>query len=157
MLKGADNLLNLINLLDASIKIIIVGSPKNNKPKKIYEELRKKKNVFLKGHRDHKETLELIANAKAVINTSYYEGFPNIYLEAWGAGVPVISLNVNPGGIIDKFNLGIYCGGDINKMKAAIELNQTSKFDRNGLKSYVTKFHAFSTAAERFLNVIAVR
>lgn len=154
MLKGAENLLKLVNMIDESIQIVFVGSTRGKRSQDIYDELSKKKNVILKGQMSHKETIALISKAKALINTSYYEGFPNIYLEAWGTGVPVISLTVNPGDVINKYGLGICCNGDLNRMKACIETNETVKFNQKNLKEYVKEFHDFDTAAERFLQVI---
>ncbi|HYM94383.1 MAG TPA: glycosyltransferase [Chitinophagaceae bacterium] len=154
MLKGADNLLKLINIVNDSIPIMVVGLPWGEKPEKIYEELKKKKNVTLKGRKNHKETLELISNAKALINTSYYEGFSNVFLEAWATGVPVISLNVNPGDVLNKYNLGICCGGDLHRMKQCIESDETATLDKSKLISYVSEFHNFDTAADRFLNIL---
>ncbi len=154
MLKGADNLLKLINTLSPNVQIMIVGMPKDEEPKRIYEALGKKPNVLLKGHQAHHETLNLISKAKALINTSYFEGFPNIYLEAWGTGVPVISLNVNPGDIIEKNNLGVCCNGDLHKMKMAIEQFDQKGFNSASLTSYVKNNHDFEGAAERFLKVI---
>jgi glycosyltransferase involved in cell wall biosynthesis len=151
MLKGAGSLQQLINLLDDRITVMIVGQPKGEKAIKIYEELRRKKNVILKGRLNHTDTINSIANAKALINTSYSEGFPNIYLEAWGTGVPVISLTVNPGNIFDNYNLGIYCNSDINKMKDSIETFKTEQFNKDELIGYVEKFHDFKTAADRFI------
>lgn len=46
ILKGADNLLKLINILDDSIIILIVGLPNDEKSKKIYGELQKKRTLF---------------------------------------------------------------------------------------------------------------
>jgi glycosyltransferase involved in cell wall biosynthesis len=154
MLKGADYLLKLINIIDESIAIVVVGLPQGEKPKEIYEELRKKKNVILKGRKSHKETLDLISNAKALINTSYYEGFPNIYLEAWGTGVPVISLTVNPGNIFNKYKLGVCCNSDLNRMKTCMETNETDTFDKAELRAYVKRFHDLKSAADRFLNAL---
>jgi glycosyltransferase involved in cell wall biosynthesis len=151
MLKGAASLQELINILDDRITIMIVGQPKGEKAIKIYEELKGKKNVILKGRLNHTDTINSIANAKALINTSYSEGFPNIYLEAWGTGVPVISLTVNPGDIFNNYNLGIYCNSDINKMKECIETFKSDQFNKDELIGYVEKFHDFKTAADRFI------
>lgn len=154
ILKGTQNLFNLINVLDKNIPVVIVGQATDKKSEKLYEQLKKIKNVVLKGRLNHKDTIQLIANAKALINTSNMEGFPNIFLEAWASGVPVISLNVNPGNVFDKYPLGIYCEGDLNKMKESIELFKKDSFKKEQLISYVKEFHDFTTAGDRFLDII---
>jgi glycosyltransferase involved in cell wall biosynthesis len=154
VLKGSVNLLQLVRKIDKKNKIVIVGKPKDRRSEKIYKELGKFENVTLKGAVDHRQTIEIIANAKALISTSNFEGFPNIFLEAWATGVPVISLKVNPGNVIKKHRLGIYCEGDLEKMKTSIESNATDCIDGNNLTSYVYEYHDFHTAADRFLNLI---
>lgn len=154
ILKGIKNLYQLIKRLDKENQIIVVGQPKGRASKKIYNLLSKFDNVILKGRLSHKETLLLIANAKALINTSNFEGFPNIFLEAWGTGVPVISLKINPGNVINKYNLGYCCDSDLNKMKMCIELDQTNEIDKSKLISYVFEFHGFDLAADRFLRLL---
>jgi len=154
--KGADRLLELINILDDSISVLIIGLPKGRESTEIYEKLGKKKNVSLMGRKDHKETLTFISNAKALINTAYYEGFPNVYLEAWGMGIPVISLSVNPENIFTTYQLGICCDGDINRMRTCIESNETEHINRDNLRKYVEKYHDFDTAADRFINALSV-
>lgn len=154
VLKGIKNLYHLCKNIDKRNLIIIVGQPKGHISNKIYNQLKKFDNVVLKGRVNHRETLRLIANAKGLINTSNFEGFPNIFLEAWATGVPVISLKVNPGNVIEKYNLGMCCDGDLNKMKMCIEMNETNNIDKNKLISYVSEFHDFGSAADRFLNLI---
>lgn len=154
ILKGANNLYKLVEMLNPQQTIMVVGQPNGQRAKAIYEKLRTKKNVILTGRVNHAETLRLIANSKALINTSNFEGFPNIFLEAWSAGVPVISLNVNPGNIFEKHNLGYFCHGDMNKMKETIETFKEGKIDKESLVGYVRTNHDFSTAADRFLHIL---
>ena len=154
ILKGSQNLYDLINALDKNISIVIVGQPTDKKSENLYKKLQKLENVVLKGRVNHQDTIQLIANAKALINTSNFEGFPNIFLEAWANGVPVISQNVNPGNVFNKYNIGIYCEGDLNKMKKAIELFKKESFQKDKLISYVSNFHDFTLAGDRFLNII---
>lgn len=154
VLKGVKNLIKLLKLLNNKVRIVIVGQPVDKKSEKIYQRLKKKEYITLKGRLTHNETIQLIANAKALINTSNFEGFPNIFLEAWATGVPVISLNVNPGNIFNKYDLGIYCEGDLNKMKESIELFNTYPINKEKLISYVSEFHDFSTAGDRFINLL---
>jgi glycosyltransferase involved in cell wall biosynthesis len=154
ILKGSENLKQLIKILDKKISIVIVGQPKDRKTKKIYDELKNIKNIVLTGRLNHRETIQMIANARALINTSNFEGFPNIFLEAWATGVPVISLKVNPGNVFNEQNLGIYCNEDLNKMKNSIESGETDNICKNNLISYVREHHDFTTAADRFLKII---
>jgi glycosyltransferase involved in cell wall biosynthesis len=55
--------------------------------------------------------LELIAGSAAVIGTSHHEGMPNVFLEAWSRGVPVISLHFDPDGRIAGEGIGICAEG----------------------------------------------
>jgi glycosyltransferase involved in cell wall biosynthesis len=48
--------------------------------------------------------------ARALLNTSDLEGFPNTYLHAWAHGVPVITIGIDPDGIIAKNGIGIVTG-----------------------------------------------
>lgn len=155
-LKGSGNLHKLIGMLNSKDTLVIVGQPNDKKSKIILDQINKVSNVIVKQRLSHNETLELIANAKALINTSNFEGFPNIFLEAWANGVPVISLRVNPGDVFYKYDLGICCKGDFTKMKSYMESYKMTDFDTEKMKSYVHQFHDFNTAGERFLNAIDV-
>ena len=157
LLKGSKNLYDLIQILDSKCRIVIIGQPIDKTSSKIMESLRKYKNVVLKGRLDHNETLLLIANAKAIISTSNYEGFPNIFLEAWSAGVPVISLNVNPGEVIDKFHLGLYCDSSLQKMKEYMESNKLELINKENLLSYIGEFHSFQKAGNRFIKALTIK
>jgi len=154
MIKGITNLYQLAGILDKKCTIVIVGDAGDKKSKSVLEKFYKDQNVVFKGRLDHHETMRLIANAKALINTSNYEGFPNIFLEAWATGVPVISLNVNPGNVFEEYHLGICCNGDLDKMKKYIESGNASKLNRQDLTGYVSKFHSFATSADRFLHLL---
>jgi len=155
ILKGLDKLYELIKIADKKQKFIIVGQTRDNKAKEILAKLSEIENVEIKGRLNHDDTVQLIANSRALISTSYYEGFPNIFVEAWATGVPVISLKVNPGDVINKFDLGICCDGDLQKMSKSLESFEINDFDSNRLVSYVKEFHDFNTASVRFTNILA--
>jgi glycosyltransferase involved in cell wall biosynthesis len=156
ILKGLDKLYELILKTDKKEKFVIVGQARDNKAKKILAKLAHIENVEIKGRLNHDETVKLIANSRALISTSYYEGFPNIFVEAWATGVPVISLKVNPGDVINKYNLGICCEGDLQAMVESLKSFQVGDFDSNKLVSYVKEFHDFDTASSRFSNIIKI-
>jgi glycosyltransferase involved in cell wall biosynthesis len=52
------------------------------------------------------EANALIASADIFVSTSWGEGFPNTFLQAWTHGVPVVSLEVDPDGVIASEDLG---------------------------------------------------
>lgn len=52
------------------------------------------------------ESQDYFNKAKLLIGTSLYEGFPNVYIQACIAGVPIVSLFVNPDSFITANNIG---------------------------------------------------
>jgi glycosyltransferase involved in cell wall biosynthesis len=63
--------------------------------------------------------LELYRRAIAVVSTSEYEGFSNVFLEAWSCGVPALSLRVDPDGVISRLELGEVSTGSIGRLADA--------------------------------------
>ncbi|MFO0837903.1 MAG: glycosyltransferase family 4 protein [Phycisphaerae bacterium] len=62
-------------------------------------------NVTLHGWIAHAEMPRFFAATGLLLCTSSSEGFPNIFLEAWAHGVPVVS-TVDPDGVITRAGLG---------------------------------------------------
>lgn len=154
MLKGAKELQDIVKSQSGNYKVMIVGQPNDVKAVPVYNEIKKMSNGSVKGRLEHFETLKLISNAKALINTSNFEGFPNVFLEAWGMGVPVLSLKVNPGNVFNKYNLGQCFDGNLESMKEAMMHSKNDFNDCNELTSYVHRFHDFKTAADRFVSIL---
>ncbi|MCE5230833.1 glycosyltransferase family 4 protein [bacterium] len=55
---------------------------------------------------------EELARARTLLITSIIEGFPNTLVQALWQGVPVVSLNVDPGGMIASRGLGVMANDD---------------------------------------------
>jgi glycosyltransferase involved in cell wall biosynthesis len=70
------------------------------------------------GWKPHSEVIQMVRNASLVVNTSEVEGFPNVYLEAWNHGVPVVSFN-DVDGLIREKDVGAICTG-IDDMEATV-------------------------------------
>ena len=68
-------------------------------------------NFDLMSPRRRPELLELLGRAVAVVSTSEFEGMPNIFLEGWSRGIPALTLNHDPDGVIATYGLGGFARG----------------------------------------------
>ena len=66
------------------------------------------KNVKIIKFMNNIQIQKKISEAKILINTSLFEGFPNTFLEAGLQKTPIISLHSNPDNILNKLQAG-YC------------------------------------------------
>lgn len=60
---------------------------------------------------------DFFLKAKVFINTSKKEGFPNTFIQAFQRKTPVLSLNVNPDDILERYNIGRCSEGDFSQLK----------------------------------------
>jgi glycosyltransferase involved in cell wall biosynthesis len=106
------------------------------------------------GQLSHEETLREIGNSRALVSTSPMEGFPNVFIEAWACGLPVLSLHVDPGNTIAKEGLGFAAGGNMDKLIEAMDnLDNTDSFAFMS-KHYIKRIHELNPARIAELNTI---
>ena len=72
---------------------------------RIGDQLRSLPNVTWHGFLPHDRLQEVYSRATLLVCTSESEGFPNVFLEAWGHGVATVS-TVDPDGVIAAHRLG---------------------------------------------------
>jgi glycosyltransferase involved in cell wall biosynthesis len=118
----------------------------------IKRDLMKYPNVILWGSLDHQRTIAKLATAKALLSTSQMEGFPNVFLEAWALGTPVISLYFDPAGILKSQNLGYICDGNLELME---QLLQREHYDilPDRARDYVRQHHSAESALGVFQRI----
>lgn len=63
-------------------------------------------NFTYSGPIEPEEAEKCIASASLIVNTSEFEGFPNVFQQAWAHGVPTLSLGIDPDGVIEREGLG---------------------------------------------------
>ncbi len=130
----------------------VVGSPRDSTGYKYFKILKAFKNVTLFGSLSHKETVKQIYNSKALISTSPMEGFPNIFIEAWACGIPVLSLSFDPGDVIKKENLGIVADGNFEKLTDAMAMVQPDGDFEKRAREYVEHNHIVNDAKIEEIN-----
>lgn len=125
----------------------------------IYEQIKRRPNIDCLGRLPHSDLLELYRRASLIVHTSPSEGFSNVFLEAWSFGIPVVSLHVNPDGLLTEYKLGRFSGGCIDIMAAQIQdLLQDSKtnlLEEIGKKAvrYIQKNHAPSVISKKMESI----
>ncbi len=94
--------------------------------------------------------------ARLLVSTSRLEGFPNVFLEAWSAGAPVVSLNVDPDGIIQRHALGCR-SGTMEQLTADVAGLLDAETRREELaangRAYVARTHATEVVVRKYLDM----
>jgi hypothetical protein len=122
----------------------VIGPPRDKTGKSCYEELKTFQNVSLLGELNHSDTLYHIGNSKALISTSPMEGFPNIFIEAWAYGIPVLSLFFDPGGVIKREDLGEVAYGNLDDLVNSLGSVGNSDEFAEKAKAYVENHHVLN-------------
>jgi glycosyltransferase involved in cell wall biosynthesis len=116
-------------------------------------------NLKLLGPVPFRNVSDYFLRSRVFINTSEIEGFPNSMLQAWAAGLPVVSY-FDPDGVIKRYGLG-QTPRDLGEMAEAIKgyLENEERRRETGERSraYVAENHAPHAVAERYLEVLTGR
>ena len=155
--KRPDLLIELARAMRAT-RFVVCGGPTtfNTAPgysERILADLRSLPNVEYLGQVDPSRTLQIIADAALLLSTSDDEGLPSVFLEAWAAGTPVVSLTVDPGRVIRRLGLGSV-PGTLERAKTAVEALLRSPSLRDAIATRATTHigtaHSEAAAVQAF-------
>lgn len=98
------------------------------------------------------------ARARALLCTSDFEGFPNTFLDAGRFGVPVLSLSVDPDGLVAQERGGVVADGSLGGLISAVTdyANDAEKARNAGRRwhDYVRRHHDLSGRVAEFAAII---
>jgi glycosyltransferase involved in cell wall biosynthesis len=160
--KRPDRLVEIARRLPM-IRFVVCGAPNYRlwdpmKIQSVLAQLHSLPNVDYRGHVDPKQTVELIGDASLLLLTSDGEGFPSVFLEAWAAGTPVVSIKIDPDQKIQRGDLGIVTDNVEGAVKAVCDL-MTSPQRRQDMgmraRRHVEETHSPHAAVRVFERAVA--
>ncbi len=135
------------------VQFIVIGG-EGDDPRwvsNIKEQLRELGNVDYRGRLSQDEVNAILSSAHVLVNTSVYEGFPNVFVQAWMREVAVLSLVVDPDGVLSKRGLGRLAGSEQQLATDLAELmenpGQLSRITE-AARAYALRYHSTQNTAQ---------
>ena len=166
-MKRPELFLELVNKLsNVDIFFDMVGKPSEIYQKAIESTSKKISNFCYYGQLKNEAVLKMIRNSTIIVSTSSLtiredssEGFPNVFIESWKYGVPIISF-FDPDGLIARYKLGFVCK-DIDEMAQAIKYlfnnpGLYSTMSGNCIKLFNEKF-LIARNVDKMLNILQIK
>ncbi len=98
----------------------------------------------------------VFSRAFVFLNTSAFEGFPNVFLQAAVSGVPIISLRVGDA-FLSASGAGLVCDDDLDMAAAALRREAAQPREerwRQHVRAWVQEHHSAERQAARLLEVL---
>jgi len=126
----------------------------------LYEEIeavsKKMPNLKFYGFIPFHKIDEYFRKASIFVNTSRIEGFPNTFIQAWAHRVPVVSLTVDPDGIIQNEKLGFRSGTFKHLISDVTTLLNDEKLRKTlgeNARKYVEREHDIKKTVKMYINI----
>jgi glycosyltransferase involved in cell wall biosynthesis len=96
------------------VEFVMVGARLERGPwlEELMRDFQSLSNFSYLGALDQDRVNALLETADLLVNTSDYEGFSNTFIQAWMRRVPVVSLCVDPDGLLEHRGLGCLSGDE---------------------------------------------
>jgi len=154
--KGIERLVHAVGLLMLPFRYYIIGDgDKRESLQNLINELQLQDKVFLTGKKE--DPFAGMEDADLFLMGSYYEGFPNVLLEAGACGIPVVAFHA-PGGIGEIITEGenglLVEDNDLIGFASAINKAIALNFDRNKIIETTQKRFSISAMMKKLEDLL---
>jgi glycosyltransferase involved in cell wall biosynthesis len=146
---------------EARFRAIAVPGPgeQSAAAKQLTDAARELPNLELLEARPRRELAPLIERAVAIVNTSEFEGMPNVFLDGWARGVPALAFSYDPDGVVAGHGLGAFAEGSSEKLAELARRQWASRNDQAEVASrcieYVRRHHDVDTVCDAWREALA--
>jgi len=131
-------------------KMILSGDKAESRYIELFSSAKEIPNLEFIGFVPFENINEYFAKASLLVSTSIYEGYPNVFLQAWQHYTPVVSLMVDPDDVIKNNKLGVVSKTEEGLVRD-IEYLMSNEHERmkigNNSRRYVLDHHSPSKIA----------
>lgn len=119
-------------------------------------------NIVYMGERSQDEINATLERSDLLVNTSDFEGFSNTFIQAWMRCVPIVSLRVDPDGLLSSGGLGLLSGSEPQLCRdvcALLDAPETRSSIGARCRDYAVRHHSVANIDEvaRLLRAPATR
>lgn len=111
-------------------------------------------NLELLPFRARADLAPLFDRAVAVVNTSDFEGMPNVFLEGWARGIPALALSHDPDGVIERHRLGWHAHSSAERLAELADASWEARYDQGAIarrcRDHLAREHAADAVAARW-------
>lgn len=157
--KQPDEFLEIVRALP-EIPFRMIMAPSNDRPDDgfVAQTVKELPNLTYLGFVPFQKIMDEYQGARLFVSTSLSEGFPNTFLQSWQYGTPVVSMHVDPDGVISRHGLGRISGS----RERLVDDIRTLYSDKNELASlskhaidYVQNNHSLGAVVGRYQNLFS--
>ncbi len=154
--KRPELFLSIAEELGEMGRFVVVGGMGNSRKGREFRREAMKKGVDFVGELSFEEVNSLLSRASVFVNTSESEGFPNTFIQAWMRETPVVSLNVDPDGVICNEGLGFHSksfGGMVENVRTLLEDPKLRKEMGRKARRYAMKKHDIKDVGKKHIEL----
>lgn len=142
-----------------NVKFVMVGAPPlaDSAWPALAQEITATPNLSYVGALPQEAVNDLLDRAHLFVNTSTAEGFANTFIQAWMRRVPVLSLSVDPDGLLSSGKYGLCADGNYDVMRVMTDrlISDSGLRDRMGVHAAEYALSTHSTAnMERVIRLL---